>query len=106
LISTGISKFKYPYISFKVLRMKTKLTLSIRKDNIRRAKAWARKNNISLSEQIDLMLEELISRPDDYGKPRTPWVKKIVGSGTKTNKSTDQLIEESKTHSATKHSKH
>jgi hypothetical protein len=74
--------------------MKTKLTLSIRKENIRKAKAWAKKHNTSLSEQVDKMLEDLINRPADYGKPRSEWVKALVGKPVAIGKTYKELKED------------
>jgi hypothetical protein len=76
------------------VHIKTKLTLSILKENVRKAKAYAKKHNTSLSEQVDKMLEDLVNRPADYGKPRQQWLKALVGKPIAIGKSYQQLKDE------------
>jgi hypothetical protein len=59
--------------------MTTKLTLTVEKDVIERAKAYAQKTGRSLSELIESHLESLIQEKKEEGK-LSPRLKKIVGS--------------------------
>ena len=59
--------------------MTTKLTLTVEKEVIERAKAYAQKTGRSLSELIESHLESLIREKKEEGK-LSPRLKKIVGS--------------------------
>jgi hypothetical protein len=56
--------------------MQTKLTLRLEERLIVRAKAWARRRGISLSETVTTLFEQL---PGSSEPTLTPWTKKLVG---------------------------
>ena len=63
----------------KTRSMTTKLTLTVEKEVIERAKVYAQKTVRSLSELIESHLESLIHEKKDQEK-LSPRLKKIVGS--------------------------
>lgn len=72
---------------FKV--MNTKLTLTIEKEIIEKAKAYAKEKNRSLSDIIENYLKTLTAKEDKTrSKPLSPIVKSLKGS-FKTNKTMD-----------------
>ena len=56
--------------------MKTKLTLRLDEALILRAKAWARRRRVSLSQTVAMLFEQL---PMSSSKPAlSPWTRKLV----------------------------
>jgi hypothetical protein len=64
--------------AFKTRIMTTKLTLTVEKTIIERAKSYAKKNGISLSELIESYLENITE--ENYTSDLSPKLKKLVGS--------------------------
>ena len=58
--------------------MNTKLTLSINKSIIERAKRYARGNNQSLSQIIESYLEKITSRNPEMGDPELDRIRGII----------------------------
>jgi hypothetical protein len=56
--------------------MRTKLTLRLEEKLIVRAKAWARRRGVSLSETVTTLFEQL---PAPSERALTPWTQKLVG---------------------------
>lgn len=56
--------------------MQTKLTLRLEERLIVRAKAWARRRGVSLSETVTTLFEQL---PSSSEPTLTPWTQKLVG---------------------------
>jgi hypothetical protein len=56
--------------------MQTKLTLRLEEKLIARAKAWARKRGVSLSQAVATLFEQL---PGTQTQSLTPWTEKLVG---------------------------
>ena len=56
--------------------MQTKLTLRLEERLIVRAKAWARRRGVSLSETVKTLFEQL---PASSEPTLTPWTQKLVG---------------------------
>jgi hypothetical protein len=56
--------------------MQTKLTLRLDEKLIVRAKAWARKRGVSLSEAVATLFEQL---PGAQISSLSPWTQKLVG---------------------------
>ena len=56
--------------------MQTKLTLRLEERLIVRAKAWARRRGISLSETVTTLFEQL---PASSERTLAPWTQKLVG---------------------------
>jgi hypothetical protein len=56
--------------------MQTKLTLRLEESLIVRAKAWARRRGVSLSETVTTLFEQL---PASSERTLTPWTQKLVG---------------------------
>lgn len=56
--------------------MQTKLTLRLEERLIVRAKAWARRRGISLSETVTTLFEQLPAPPEPT---LTPWTQTLVG---------------------------
>jgi hypothetical protein len=56
--------------------MQTKLTLRLEERLIVRAKAWARKRGISLSQAVATLFEQLSEAPE---RALSPWTRKLVG---------------------------
>lgn len=56
--------------------MQTKLTLRLDESVIVRAKSWARKRGISLSQAVASLFEQLPAVPESA---LSPWTKKLVG---------------------------
>ena len=57
--------------------MHTKLTLRVDERVVVRAKAWARRRGVSLSDAIESVLERL---PDgDAGQPLSAWTRSLLG---------------------------
>ena len=59
--------------------MTTKLTLTVEKDIIKKAKSYAKKTGRSLSGLIENYLEDLIQENNDQDKI-SPRLKKIIGA--------------------------
>jgi hypothetical protein len=64
----------------EVYGMQTKLTLRLEESLIVRAKAWARRRGVSLSETVTTLFEQL---PAPAERALTPWTQKLVGIGAK-----------------------
>ena len=62
----------------KHLRMSTKLTLSLKKSIIERAKQYAKKNNQSLSQVIESYLEKITSNSPEYGDKELDAIRGII----------------------------
>lgn len=58
--------------------MTTKLTLTVEKDVIERAKAYAKVSGRSLSELIEQYLETITQ--ENYTQPISPRLKKLIGA--------------------------
>lgn len=58
--------------------MQTKLTLRLEASLIARAKAWARRRGVSLSETVSTLFEQL---PAPSEPTLSPWTRKLVGIG-------------------------
>ena len=56
--------------------MQTKLTLRLEEALIVRAKAWARKRGVSLSQAVAMLFEQLPATPESS---LSPWTKKLLG---------------------------
>jgi hypothetical protein len=56
--------------------MQTKLTLRLEEKLIVRAKAWARKRGVSLSQAVATLFEQL---PGAQTQSLSPWTQKLVG---------------------------
>ena len=56
--------------------MQTKLTLRLEESVIVRAKAWARRRGVSLSETVTTLFEQL---PTSSERTLSPWTQKLVG---------------------------
>jgi hypothetical protein len=56
--------------------MQTKLTLRLEEKLIVRAKAWARKRGISLSQAVATLFEQL---PGAQTQSLSPWTRKLIG---------------------------
>jgi len=56
--------------------MQTKLTLRLDESVIARAKTWARKRGVSLSQAVASLFEQLPGAPE---KALSPWTQKLVG---------------------------
>ena len=56
--------------------MQTKLTLRMEERLIVRAKTWARKRGVSLSQAVATLFEQLSAAP---GPTLSPWTQKLVG---------------------------
>ena len=56
--------------------MQTKLTLRLDEELIARAKAWARKRGVTLSQAVAMLFEQL---PDGQTSTLLPWTQKLVG---------------------------
>ena len=56
--------------------MQTKLTLRLEERLIVRAKAWARRRGISLSETVTTLFEQL---PGSSERTLSPWTQRLVG---------------------------
>lgn len=70
--------------------MQAKLTLRLEDRLIVRAKAWARKRGISLSQAVATLFEQLPGAP---GGRLTPWTQKLVGAAGKGKRSlSDEAI--------------
>ncbi len=71
--------------------MQTKLTLRLEERLIVRAKAWARRRGVSLSETVAAMFEQL---PASSEPTLSPWTRKLVGiaSGGKGRPLTDEAV--------------
>ena len=57
--------------------MQTKLTLRLEEKLIVRAKAWAQKRGVSLSQAVATLFEQLPGAP---ASTLSPWTQKLVGS--------------------------
>lgn len=69
--------------------MNTKLTLTIEREIIERAKKYAKEKNRSLSDIIENYLKIIIKEgPENMGRPLNPVVKSLKGA-FKTNKDLD-----------------
>lgn len=60
--------------------MTTKLTLTIDKETIRKAKKFARKKNSSLSKLVEAYLKVLTTGKDDSNSELSPLTKSLRGS--------------------------
>jgi hypothetical protein len=60
--------------------MQAKLTLRVEERLIARAKAWARKRGVSLSQAVASLFEQL---PAPSAEPLSPWTRKLVGIGVR-----------------------
>lgn len=58
--------------------MTTKLTLSLKKSVIERAKKYAKGNNQSLSQLIEAYLDKLTSDDPEYGDPELDTLRGII----------------------------
>ena len=58
--------------------MHTKLTLRLEERLIVRAKVWARKRGVSLSQAVATLFAQLPAAPDSA---LSPWTQKLVGIG-------------------------
>ncbi|NEN22304.1 hypothetical protein G3O08_02145 [Cryomorpha ignava] len=58
--------------------MNTKLTLSLKKSVIERAKQYARKNNQSLSQVIESYLDKITSNNAEYGDKELDSIRGII----------------------------
>lgn len=58
--------------------MTTKLTLSLKKSIIDKAKEYAKKNNQSLSQIIESYLEKIISQNPEFGDPELDTIRGII----------------------------
>jgi hypothetical protein len=56
--------------------MQTKLTLRLEESLIVRAKAWARRRGVSLSEAVATLFEQL---PGSSERALSPWTRKLAG---------------------------
>lgn len=63
---------------FKTRIMTTKLTLTVEKTIIERAKSYAKKTGRSLSELIESYLENITE--ENYNSDLSPKLKKLIGS--------------------------
>ncbi len=57
--------------------MQTKLTLRVEDGLIVRAKVWARRRGVSLSQAVATLLEQLPSAPPEASL--APWTRKLIG---------------------------
>lgn len=64
--------------AFKTRIMTTKLTLTVEKTIIERAKSYAKKTGRSLSELIESYLENITE--ENYNSDLSPKLKKLIGS--------------------------
>jgi hypothetical protein len=64
------------YFTREIYGMQTKLTLRLEERLIVRAKAWARRRGISLSETVATIFEQL---PDSSERVLTPWTRELLG---------------------------
>ncbi len=62
----------------KIRAMTTKLTLTVEKSTIEKAKVYARQTGRSLSEMVESYLEAVTS--EELTQPLSPKLKKIVGA--------------------------
>jgi hypothetical protein len=62
--------------------MQTKLTLRLEERLIARAKAWARKRGISLSQAVATLFEQLPGTPGTF----SPWTQTLIGLGASKGK--------------------
>jgi Family of unknown function (DUF6364) len=70
--------------------MQAKLTLRLEERLIVRAKAWARKRGVSLSQAVATLFEQL---PRASTPTLAPWTQKLVGAGGHRKKSaSDEAI--------------
>jgi hypothetical protein len=60
--------------------MQAKLTLRLEERLIARAKTWARKRGVSLSQAVASIFEQLPAASDSS---LTPWTRKLVGIGVR-----------------------
>jgi hypothetical protein len=74
--------------------MQTKLTLRMEDDLIERAKDWARRRGVSLSQVVASVLEQLPSARDRSAL--SPWTQKLVGiaASTKARATDDAAVRE------------
>jgi len=72
-------KFEKHYVSYlKIIRVTTKLTLSIKKSIIEKAKLYAKGNNQSLSQVIESYLEKITSQYPEFGDPELDSLRGII----------------------------
>lgn len=62
----------------QTVRMNTKLTLSLNKSIIERAKKYAKSNNQSLSQIIESYLEKVTSESPELGDPELDSIRGII----------------------------
>jgi hypothetical protein len=60
--------------------MQAKLTLRLEERLITRAKTWARKHGVSLSQAVASLFEQL---PASSDSSLTPWTRRLVGIGAR-----------------------
>ncbi len=60
--------------------MQTKLTLRLEDKLIVRAKAWAQRRGVSLSQAVATLFEQLTGEPPDSSL--SPWTRKLIGIAT------------------------
>ncbi len=65
-------------IFIKILRMTTKLTLSLKKSVIEKAKRYAKGNNQSLSQIIESYLEKITSTEPELGDSELDSIRGII----------------------------
>jgi len=69
---------KYIRIFEKIIRMNTKLTLSLKKAVIEKAKKYAKGNNQSLSQIIESYLENITSQDPELGDSELDSIRGII----------------------------
>ena len=72
--------------------MQTKLTLRLDEAIIRRAKAWARRRGISLSEALAAIFAQLPDEPDESVPRLGLWTRRLIGAAGPADDRSDEGV--------------